>query len=58
MRFEFGLLHHHPRLLLRFGDCLVGRALREQERAMEDVFGLATAVGFELHGVQPFASAR
>ena len=53
MRFELGLLHHLARLLLRFGDRLVGGALREQQRAVEDVLGLAAAIGFELRRFQP-----
>ena len=55
VRFELGFLHHRPRLLLRFGDGFVGRALREQQRAVEDVFGLSTAVGFELRRFQALA---
>ena len=55
VRLELGFLDHLARLLLRFGDRFVGGALREQQRAVEDVFGLATAVRFELRRVQPFA---
>ena len=55
VRLELGFLHHLARLLLRFGDCFVGGALREQQGAVEDVFGLPTAVRFELRRLQPFA---
>ena len=55
VRFELGFFHHRPRLLLRFGDGFVGRALREQQGAVEDVLGLSTAIGFELRGLQAVA---
>ena len=40
---RLGLFDHHARLLLRFRDRLVGRALREKERAVQHVFRLAAA---------------
>ncbi len=53
VRLELGFLHHLARLLLRFGDRFVGGALCEQQRAVEDVFGLPAAIGFQLRRLQP-----
>ena len=39
-RLDLGVVEHLARLGRRLGDRLVGRALREQQRAVQDVLGL------------------
>ena len=46
---EVGVVEHLPRLGGRLGDGLVGGALGEQQRAVQDVLGLAGAAGVVLY---------
>ena len=52
-RRHLGLVEHLARLRGRLGDGFVGGALREQQRAVEDVLGLAGADRLALRGRQP-----
>ena len=51
-RLDLGVVDHLARLGSCLRDSLIGRALRKQQRAMEDVLGLARTAGFRLRGAQ------
>ena len=54
-RLDLGVVDHLAGLGLGLVHRLVGRALREQQRAVQDVFGLARVPGLRLRGVQALA---
>ncbi len=51
-RLDVGVVEHLPRLRSRLGDGFVGGPLREQQRAVQHVFGLARTTSFGLRGLQ------
>ena len=57
-RRDLGLVEHLARLGGRFRDCFVGRPLREQQRAVQDVLGLAVADRLGLRRRQPLLQLR
>ena len=54
-RLDLGVVEHLAGLGRGLTDGLVGRALREQQRAVEDVLGLARVPGLRLRGVEALA---
>ncbi len=57
-RRHLGLVEHLARLGGRLGDRFVGGALREQQRAVQDVLGLAGAARLALRRRQPVLQLR